>query len=125
MLNAHTGIGFGNGHMQVNVSGRRDVSRSRSPMIYRKEDYMKTFLITTMSCSLLGLLLAAGTNVAPAVAKEKSASSRYECFTDDGYGRKLPCSYGYKLQKRADGNYDCFTDDGYGRKLTCSYRIKR
>jgi hypothetical protein len=85
---------------------------------------MKTFLITSMSCSLLGLLLAVGTNVAPAAAKEKLNSS-YECFTDDGYGRKLPCSYGYKLTKRGDGSFDCFTDDGYGRKLPCSYGIKR
>ena len=47
------------------------------------------------------------------------------CFTDDGYGRKRPCSAGY-MQKRADSNtYECFTDDGYGRKLPCSFRIKR
>jgi hypothetical protein len=83
---------------------------------------MNKLLITTMSLTALGLVVA-GTNAA--TAAQKSASSRYECFTDDGYGRKLPCSYGYKVTKRADGNYDCFTDDGYGRKLTCSYKIKR
>ena len=56
---------------------------------------MKTFLTTTMSCTLLGLLFAATANVAPAVAK-KAAATSYECFTDDGYGRKLPCSYRIK-----------------------------
>jgi hypothetical protein len=35
-------------------------------------------------------LLAAS---APAVAKNP-----YECYTDDGYGRKLPCSFRYKAQ---------------------------
>ena len=83
---------------------------------------MNKLLIATMSLTALGLMFA-GTNGAAAAEKQKSAS-RYECFTDDGYGRKLPCSSGYKLQKRADGSYDCFTDDGYGRKLTCSYGIK-
>ena len=83
---------------------------------------MNKLLITTMSLAALGLVFAAGTNVA--AAKEKSAS-KYECLTDDGYGRKLPCSYGFKVSKRADGSFDCFTDDGYGRKLPCSYGIKR
>ena len=82
---------------------------------------MNKLLITTMSLAALGLVLAAGTNTATAASK----TSKYECFTDDGYGRKLPCSYGFKVAKRADGSYDCFTDDGYGRKLTCSYGIKR
>jgi hypothetical protein len=29
------------------------------------------------------------------------------------------------MQKSASGTYECFTDDGYGRKLPCSFRIKR
>jgi hypothetical protein len=48
-----------------------------------------------MSRALLGLLFAATANVAPAAAKAKAATS-YDCFTDDGYGRKLPCSYRIK-----------------------------
>ena len=81
-------------------------------------------LPVTLSLVAIGLLFAGGTSVA-AGAPKKAATS-YECFTDDGYGRKLPCTYGYKLVKSAQTNsYDCFTDDGYGRKLTCSYRIKR
>lgn len=86
---------------------------------------MKTFLTTALPCALLGLLVAAGTNVGTATAKQKAATS-YECFTDDGYGRKLPCSYGYKQVRSAEKNqFDCFTDDGYGRRLPCSYGIKR
>ena len=85
---------------------------------------MKTLLTTTMSCTLLGLLFAATAHVAPAAAKEKTATS-YECFTDDGYGRKRSCSSFY-MQKRADANsFECFTDDGYGRKLPCSYYLKK
>ena len=84
---------------------------------------MNKLLITTTSLAALALVFAAGANTA--TAAQKSASSKYECFTDDGYGRKLPCSYGYKVAKRADGSFECFTDDGYGRKLPCSYGLKR
>ena len=85
---------------------------------------MKTFLTTTMSCALLGLLFAATAHVAPAAAKEKATTS-YECFTDDGYGRKRSCSANYQQKRAAAKDYDCFTDDGYGRKLPCSYYIKK
>ena len=84
---------------------------------------MKALSLTTLSLAVLGLSLSTGANVATA-AGQKQLSSQYECFTDDGYGRKRPCSAGY-MQKSADGNYECFTDDGYGRKLPCSFRIKR
>jgi hypothetical protein len=49
-----------------------------------------------------------------------------ECMTDDGYGRKRPCSASYKRENpnwRASD--DCFTDDGYGRKRSCSASYKR
>ena len=46
-------------------------------------------------------------------------------MTDDGYGRKRPCSAGYKS---ANPNWragdSCFTDDGYGRKRPCSAGYK-
>ena len=84
---------------------------------------MKALSLTTMSLAALGLSLVAGSNVA--IASSKTTANKYECFTDDGYGRKRPCSAGY-MQRRADGSgYECFTDDGYGRKLPCSFRIKR
>jgi hypothetical protein len=82
---------------------------------------MNKLLYTAAALVLLGV--TAGANVAVAANKSGAVTS-YECFTDDGYGHKVPCSY--RHQKRAEPeNYDCFTDDGYGRKLPCSYRIKR
>jgi len=57
---------------------------------------------------------------APAVAKNP-----YECFTDDGYGRKLPCSFRYKQQNpKWRNSNDCFTDEGYGRYRPCDAFIK-
>jgi hypothetical protein len=107
----------------MNVSGRREMTALTHEFITRRT-LMNTFLPTTLSLAVLGLILAAGTNVATAAPKKVAAGS-YECFVDDGYGRKRPCSAGY-MQKRADSNqYDCFTDDGNGRKLPCSFRIKR
>jgi hypothetical protein len=47
----------------------------------------------------LALVLIGGPNVA--VAGPRQAANPYECFTDDGYGRKRSCSQGFK-QKRAD-----------------------
>ena len=84
---------------------------------------MNKLFYAAMTFAVLGL--AAGANVAVAAQKNGADSYKsYECFTDDGYGRKLPCSYSY--QKRAEPkNYDCFTDDGHGRRLPCSYSIKR
>ena len=55
---------------------------------------MKALSLTTMSLAVLGLSLVAGSNVA--TASSKTASNSYECFTDDGYGRKLPCSFRVK-----------------------------
>ena len=82
---------------------------------------MNKLLYTAMAFAVLGL--TAGANVATA-AQKNGNNLNFDCVTDDGYGRKLPCSYSY--QKRAEPkNYDCFTDEGYGRKLPCSYGIKR
>jgi hypothetical protein len=53
------------------------------------------------------------------------AANPYTCMTDDGYGRKRPCSAGYKA---ANPNWragdSCFTDDGYGRLRPCSAGFK-
>jgi hypothetical protein len=47
------------------------------------------------------------------------------CMTDDGYGRKRPCSAGYKA---ANPNWragdSCFTDEGNGRYRPCSAGYK-
>jgi hypothetical protein len=62
---------------------------------------MNKLLITTTSLAALGVIFAAGTNVA--TAAEKKSASRYECFTDDGYGRKRSCSQGYRQKRVAKG----------------------
>ena len=61
---------------------------------------MKALSLTTVSLAALGLSLVAGSNVATAASKP-SVANQYECFTDDGYGRKRPCSAGY-MQKSAN-----------------------
>jgi len=85
---------------------------------------MNALSLTKTSIAVLGLIFVAGSNVATATPKQMAANP-YECFTDDGYGRKRPCSAGYQ-QKRAEKNpYECFTDDGYGRKRSCAAGVKR
>ena len=53
------------------------------------------------------------------------AASKYTCMTDDGYGRKRPCSAGFKT---ANPNWragdSCFTDEGNGRYRPCSAGYK-
>jgi hypothetical protein len=49
----------------------------------------------------------------------------YTCMTDDGYGRKRPCSAAYKVANpNWRGGDDCFTDEGYGRYRPCSASYK-
>ena len=67
------------------------------------------------------------TGVTVSTASAAKAVS-YVCMTDDGYGRKRPCSAGYKA---ANPNWragdSCFTDEGYGRYRPCSagYKAKQ
>jgi len=57
---------------------------------------------------------------APAAAK-----SKYECFTDDGYGRMLPCSGRYKAEHRNwRQSNECFTDEGNGRYRPCDSQFR-
>jgi hypothetical protein len=39
------------------------------------------------------------TQTAPAA--QRFAISPYDCYTDDGYGRKRPCSAGFKKKKKS------------------------
>src|SRR5205085_4707035 len=82
---------------EMDVSGRILSRQDRSSPIIRRIPMNK--LPVTLSLVAIGLLFAGGTSVA-AGAPKKAATS-YECFTDDGYGRRLPCTYGYKLVKSA------------------------
>ena len=81
------------------------------------------FSPTKLALAALAFTFIGGAHVATAAPKQ--AASSYDCFTDDGYGRKRPCSAGFQ-QKRAEANpYECMTDDGYGRKRPCSAGIKQ
>src|SRR5689334_11702460 len=125
MFGRHTDIAPGEttSHPEVNVSAIVLAAMiALTHELITRRTLMNKLLIITTSLAALGLVLAATNG---ACAAQKSATSRYECVTDNGYSRKLPCSYRFKLTKRADGAFDCFTDDGYGRKLPCSYGIKR
>ena len=72
--------------------------------------------------ALLTGVAVVGLNATPVFATKAES---YVCMTDDGYGRKRPCSAGYKA---ANPNWragdSCFTDDGYGRKRPCSAGYK-
>lgn len=84
---------------------------------------MTKLFVLSSTAAVFGLLMIGGANVASA-AQKPTASNPYECLTDDGYGRKRPCSANIQ-QKRAEKNpFDCVTDDGYGRKRPCSSNVK-
>jgi hypothetical protein len=85
--------------------------------------------VTTMLKALIaapvGLALLAGIAMTGLSVSAASAANKYTCMTDDGYGRKRPCSAGYKAanpQWRAGDS--CFTDEGNGRFRPCSAGYK-
>ena len=84
-------------------------------------------MLKTLIAAPLGLALLAGVAIVGQTSSAALAASKvsYVCMTDDGYGRKRPCSAGYKS---ANPNWragdSCFTDDGYGRKRPCSAGYK-
>ena len=81
---------------------------------------MKSSIIRVIALAGFAIALPLLSASAPAVAK-----SKYECFTDDGYGRKLPCSFLYQKQNQNWRNpNDCFTDEGYGRYRPCDSLFK-
>jgi hypothetical protein len=75
------------------------------------------------AAAVFGLLMIGGTNVATA-AQKPTAANPYECLTDDGYGRKRPCSAGIQQKRAEKSQFECVTDDGYGRKRPCSANVK-
>ena len=90
---------------------------------------MRTLLLAgigtvAMTASAAALALSGNTDARPA----KAVTTQYaavQCLTDDGYGRKRPCSASYKKSNpdwRASDQ--CYTDDGYGRRRPCSNSYK-
>jgi hypothetical protein len=83
---------------------------------------LKSLIAAPVGLALLAGIAMTGATVSTAFAA-KAVS--YVCMTDDGYGRKRPCSAGFKA---ANPNWragdSCFTDDGYGRQRPCSAGYK-
>jgi hypothetical protein len=83
---------------------------------------LKILTAAPVGFALLAGIAITGLNSVPASAA-KAVS--YVCMTDDGYGRKRPCSAGYKTANpNWRGGDSCFTDDGYGRYRPCSAGYK-
>jgi len=82
-------------------------------------------MLKTLTAVPVGLALLAGIAISGLTVIPASAASRYTCMTDDGYGRKRPCSAGYKAANPAWRAGDsCFTDEGNGRFRPCSAGYK-
>jgi hypothetical protein len=99
------------GHPEMNVSGR-DCPRAATAFTHGliiRRILMNKLFYAAMTFAVLGL--AAGANVAVAAQKNGVNSNKsYECFTDDGYGRKLPVfSTAISGASKTARTYDCFT----------------
>ena len=91
----------------------------------RFQHWLATATFATIGAFAITMIPSAtpGFGSGAAVAKDK-----YTCMTDDGYGRKRPCSAGYKAANPQWRSGDsCFTDEGYGRYRPCSagYKAKQ
>lgn len=81
---------------------------------------MKSSIIRVIALAGFAIALPLLAASAPAVAK-----SKHECFTDDGWGNKVPCSSLAQSQNPSWRNpNDCFTDEGYGRYRPCDSFFK-
>lgn len=82
-------------------------------------------MLKSLIAAPVGLALLAGIAMTGATVSTASAASKYTCMTDDGYGRKRPCSAQFKA---ANPNWragdSCFTDEGNGRYRPCSAGYK-
>ena len=82
-------------------------------------------LFASAALAAVGTLASASLPTALSGAALAASPDKYVCMTDDGYGRKRPCSAGFKA---ANPNWragdSCFTDEGYGRYRPCSAGFK-
>jgi hypothetical protein len=83
------------------------------------------YWFASVALAAVTTLAAAPLPQALSTAGIAAAANKYECMTDDGYGRRRSCSAAYKA---ANPNWrgvdDCYTDDGYGRYRSCSASYK-
>jgi hypothetical protein len=93
--------------------------------------------ITTRLALLAGLGMLGMTAQAAAlgtsnIADTQSAKAakiqvavQWQCMTDDGYGRKLPCSMGYKAANpNWKGSDACHVKHANGKTMPCSAATK-
>jgi hypothetical protein len=81
--------------------------------------------LTSAALAAFATLAAVPLPQALSTAGIASAANKYECMTDDGYGRRRSCSASYKAANpNWRGGDDCYTDDGYGRYRSCSASYK-
>ena len=89
---------------------------------------MRSFAIVGITGCVVGLPAATSAAMAGSSGSTKAANVQFaavQCVTDDGYGRKRPCSALYKKEHpNWRGGDECMTDDGYGRFRPCSAGFK-
>ena len=91
---------------------------------------MRSFALFGIAACVLALLADASVAMAGGSGSATVRNVEFaavQCMTDDGYGRKRPCSALYKKEHpKWRGGEECMTDDGYGRYRPCSaeYRAK-
>ena len=90
---------------------------------------VRTLALAGVAATLITLPAGAagssGNSESTAAAAANVQYAAVECMTDDGYGRRRPCSALYRTQKpnwRA-GN-ECMTDEGGGRFRPCNSLYK-
>jgi hypothetical protein len=92
---------------------------------------MRSFALAGLAACVLAFpaaasVAASGTSGSGPAKVDAVRYAAVQCMTDDGYGRKRPCSSLYKKENpnwRA-GN-ECMTDDGHGRYRPCSSLYKQ
>ena len=89
---------------------------------------MRSLAIVGIATCVVGLPAATSAAMAGSSGSTKAANVQFaavQCVTDDGYGRKRPCSALYKKEHpNWRGGDECMTDDGYGRFRPCSAGFK-
>jgi len=79
-------------------------------------------IFTTMTAAAS---VATSTDTAQPAKATALQFAAVECMTDDGNGRKRPCSASFKKDNpNWRGGDECMTDDGHGRKRPCSASYK-
>jgi len=89
---------------------------------------MRSLGIAGIAACVIALVAAAPFATAGSSGSAEAGTLQFasvQCMTDDGYGRKRPCTALYKKEHpNWRGGEECMTDDGYGRYRPCSAGYK-